>query len=247
MYSISFTIIFAPSLKIFECYIRYYSIVIRKILIFIYGGFITDSKCFDKFICAHLPLSQVIGSDEEVLQTFAPANHVVARIFTNMARIPRLIFIIFFALIDIVLIWIYMPLLLQGSGVEILILFIFFLILFTVAIGYLLFSLRRIKESNYASLQSSEYLLTNKKLYLKMTRIGPTKKNQSQPYKLRIIDLASIRRVKLYKSFWDKRYQKTGSIRIKLVPPHRSVTLHNLAHPEKVISPLVEILKSLHQ
>ena len=206
-----------------------------------------DSKCFDRFICTHLPLSQVIGSDEEVLQTFAPVNHVVARIFANMARIHRLIFIIFFSLIDIIVIWIYVPLLLQGSGVETLIFLVFLLMLFTVAIGYLLFSLRRIKESNYAFLQSSEYMLTNKKLYLKMTRIGPTKKNQSQPHKLRIIDLASIRRVKLYTSFWDKRYQETGSIRIKLVPPHRSVTLHNLPHPNEVLSPLIETVSSLHQ
>ncbi|NVM53830.1 MAG: hypothetical protein HWN66_09025 [Candidatus Helarchaeota archaeon] len=205
-----------------------------------------DPKCFDKFICAHLPISQVIGSDEEIVQSFAPAKHIVARIFANTARMYRFVFISFFSILDIILIWICVPLLIQGSGSEVLIFFVFSFTLFTLPIGYFIFSLRRINKSNDAFLSSSEYMLTNKKLYLKMTRIGYVKKNRPQVCKLRIIDLSFIRSVNLYKSFWDKRYQETGSIRIKLAPSHRSATLHNLPHPDKVMSSLTKILNSFH-
>jgi len=204
-----------------------------------------DSKCYENFICPHLPLSVIVGNEEEVLLSFAPARNIVIRIFTNMARLYRFIFIIIFSIIDVILIWICIPLLIQSFQTDILIFFIVFLTLFSGADLYLILSLIKITESTYDSLPSSEYILTKTKLYLKMTRIAPPKENRPPTCLLRIIDLPLVRSLKFYRSFWDKHYKKSGSIRIKLAHPHRAITLHNLNHPEKVMHHLTSALNSL--
>ncbi len=204
-----------------------------------------DSKCYEHFICPYLPLAVIVGTEEEMLLRFAPARDIVARIFANMARIYRLVFILLFSISDVILIWFCVPLLIQSFQVELFIFLLVFSILFAGANAYLIISFFKIKESVYSSFQSSEYILTKTKLFLKMTRIAPPKPNIPQPCLLRIVELPLIQSLKLYRSFWDKRYKRTGSIRIKLARPHRSLTLHNLESPEEVMTHLTTILNSL--
>ena len=204
-----------------------------------------DSKCYENFICPHLPLAVIVGNEEEVLLSFAPARNIVIRIFTNMARLYRFIFIIIFSIIDVILLWICIPLLIQSFQTDILIFFIVFLTLFSGADLYLIISLLNIKTSTYDSLPASEYILTKTKLYLKMVRIAPPKKERPPTCLLQIIELPLIRSLRLHQSFWDKRYKETGSIRIKLASPHRSLKLHNLPQPETVMNHFTNILNSL--
>jgi hypothetical protein len=75
-----------------------------------------------------------------------------------------------------------------------------------------------------------------------MTRIGPTKKGMPHPCRLHILQLSHIQSVKLYESFWEKRYKETGSIWIRAIAPKISVTLHNLAQPDHVMNVLTNAL-----
>jgi len=194
-----------------------------------------DSEYFEQFFCKHIPLMQVIGNEERLLWSSAPAKDVVARIFYNNARLVRLLFFIFFGICDSIVI-----------GLGLLIFIIIFSILFSFASAYLIYSFFQIKESIYLS-QSwySEYALTNKKLYLKLTRLAATNKNHPITCKIRIIGLTLIRAVKMYNSFWDKHYKKTASFKIKFKPPYSSITLYNLPDPEKAMSAFVQALNSV--
>jgi hypothetical protein len=189
---------------------------------------------------------QVIGNEETLLWSSAPAKDVVARIFYNNARLVRLLFFIFFAICDGIVIGLGLFALLKAFELGLLVSIITFSILFSFASAYLMYSFFQIKESIYLS-QSwySEYALTNKKLYLKLTRLAATNKDHPITCKIRIIGIPLIQRIKMYKSFWDKRYKKTGSFRIKFKSPYPSITLYNLPDPETAMAALSSALNSI--
>jgi predicted secreted protein len=207
----------------------------------------TGSDYFEQFICKYIPLNQVIGENEEVLWTSEPAKDIVARIFFNNTRIQRILFLSFFVIVEIILIGISLPSIVQNFQATSLILFLIFLSLFSIAAIYLLYTLLKLKVSAFISQNwYSEFALTNKKLYLKLTRLIYPQKGQPITCKICIVDLLLIRAIKFYKSFWDRHYKETGSFRIKLTPPHHSINIHNLPQPETFMSTISKVLDSLH-
>ncbi len=204
-----------------------------------------EVRYFERVICKYIPLDQVIGKEEKVQWTLIPSKQITARILINNAKIQHGVFLLFFIILDITLILISVPPLIQNYQSQFLIFSLLLITISSFVIVYLLQSFMHLKESKLSSLDwFSEYSLTDKKLYLKMTRFFLAKKHQPVNCKIRIIDLRIIRAVNLYKSFWDKRYKETASFKIKLIPPYSSITLHNLPEPESFMNLLSNTLNS---
>lgn len=202
---------------------------------------------FEQYICKFIPLDQVIGKEEKVQWTMIPSKQITIRILVNSTRMQHIFFLILFVILDIVLIWISIPPLLQNSLLQFLFFSVFLTALSSCVIVYLLHSLRQLKESALSGFDwFSEYTLTDKRLYLKMTQFFLTKKNHPVSCKIRIIDLRIIRAVKLFRSFWDRHYKETASFKIKLIAPYPSTMLHNLPNPENFMSTISNILNSIH-
>lgn len=202
------------------------------------------AQCYEHFICSQLPLSQVIGPDEQVILRFAPDPEIVPRVLANEARFYRIFFLILFVIVEISFFLFCIPFLSQP------VVLLFLLILFCVfscAEVYLITSILKNKASKYTSITSSEYILSEKKLYLKMTPISFSKQNRSLPCRLIIIDLAAIRSVKFYRSIWDRYYKQTGSFRIKAIAPYSSITLHNIPHTTPLMTLLTTAIKSVQK
>jgi hypothetical protein len=207
----------------------------------------TEVRYFEQYICKYIPLIQVISKDEIIQWTIIPSKQITSRILVNNARIQHIFFLSFFIMLEVVLIWISIPPLIQNYQPPFLIFSLLLVALSTCVIVYFLHSLPQIKESALLSLEwYSEYALTNKKLYLKMTRVFFTKKSQPVSCRIRIVDLRIIRAVKLYRSFWDRHYKETASFKIKLLPPYPPITLHNLPNPEIFMTTISNTLNSRH-
>ncbi|MHA1266567.1 MAG: PH domain-containing protein [Candidatus Helarchaeota archaeon] len=203
-----------------------------------------DSSCYQKFICPHLPLSKITDASESILLEFEPASHIVSKIFANSARIYRLIFFILFCIIELIMIWLFFPILFLEFQLNGAIPCILLLILFGSASVFLFLSYIRIKDSDFRFQQTTSYLLTNKRLYLKLAIYGYSHRPTLHPYKLQIIELPRIHSIHFYKSFWDKWYKETGSIRLKVTGPPSVVILHNLPHPQIILKTLIQACQS---
>jgi hypothetical protein len=207
----------------------------------------TEACYFEQYICKYLPLNQVIGKEETIQWTIIPSKQITSRILVNNARIQHVFFLSFFIILEVILIWISIPPLIQNHLPPFLIFFLFLVALSACVIVYLLHSLMQLNESALPALEwYSEYALTNKKLYLKMTRVFFTKKSQPVSCRIRIVDLRIIRTVKLYKSFWDRRYKETASFKIRMISPYPAITLHNLPNPENFMATISNALNSIH-
>ena len=206
-----------------------------------------EVRYLERFICKYIPLDQVIAKEEKVQWTLIPSKQITARILINNAKIQHGLFLLFFIMLDITLIWISVPPLIQNNQSQFLIFSLLLITVSSLVIVYLLQSFMHLKESKLSSLEwFSEYTLTDKKLYLKMTRFFLAKKHQPVSCKIRIIDLRIIRTVKLYQSFWDKRYKETASFKIRMISPYRATTLYNIPEPEKFMTTISNTLNAIH-
>lgn len=206
----------------------------------------TKERYFEQYICKYIPLDQVIGKEEKVQWTMIPSKQIAARILVNNAKIQHLFFLIFFIVLEVILIWSSIAPLLQNNLSPFLIFSLLLLAISSCIIVYLSHSLMQLKESALSVLEwFSEYTLTDKRLYLKMTRLLITKKNHPINCRIRIVDLRIIQGVKLYRSFWDRYYKETASFKIRM-PPYPPTTLHNLPNPETFMSTISNALNALN-
>ena len=207
----------------------------------------TESDYFERFICKYIPLDKVIGENEKILWSSTPAKDIISRIFYNDTKIQRLVILIFFIIVQIIFLWISLPSLIKAFNIAFLIFFLIFISLSTIATVYLANTILQLKASAFISPNwYSEYILTNKKLYLKLTRLIYPQGDRPTTCKIHIINLQLIQAIKFYRSFWDRHYKETASFKIKLSSPYHSIAMHNLSEPEEFMSIISKLLDSLH-
>ncbi|MHA1132460.1 MAG: hypothetical protein ACTSRC_08435 [Candidatus Helarchaeota archaeon] len=204
------------------------------------------SEYFNERICKYIPLSQVISPEEKVLWNSIPAKHIVAKILYNTTRLYYSFPIVVLAICEFTLIWLSLPYLIAHFNYDFLISFIILLIILNYLLFFLLRIVLHIKLSTFASQDwYSEYILTGSKLYLKKTRFSLYKIEHPAICKIQIIDLSIIQTIKLYQSFWDKRYKETSSLRLKLRHPFPSIHIRHIPDSEIAMHSLIQGLNAV--
>ncbi len=205
-----------------------------------------QSEYFQERICEHIPLSKVVDPGEKVIWESGPAKQVVIQILCAITRLYYLFPTVVLVICVFCLIWFGLPPLLATLDYGSTMGFLILLFILIVLIIYLLKTCFAIKPSSFASQEwHSEYILTDSKLYLKKTRVSLAKSRHPATCKIQLIDLSLVQAVKLYDSYWDKRYGETRSIRIKLPRPYPSLALRHLSDAEMAMRSFLQILDKI--